>query len=312
MNSTFEAAAAAAPSGEPSPAHAATGRTLLMLVRREFWENRYLWCAPLAVAVLIALSPLLGHGELHLPPFANADSRVALSTLVQWALLIPLSLVMVICVGYYLLDCLYTERRDRSILFWKSLPISDRLTVGSKVLVALLVVPLGVCALGVLAHVVFSALIDARLALRGVPAMLGFNLLEWFRTELALLLMMLLAMLWYAPLSAYLLLISAWARRSPFLWAALPLAVAPLLERIVFGSHYLWSFLKYRQNGIWHTLALGHTHIISHDRVLPVGTLLDDLNFREAFTDVDLWLGIAVAVALVLLAVRVRRYRDDS
>jgi ABC-2 type transport system permease protein len=124
--------------------------------------------------------------------------------------------------------------------------------------------------------------------------------------------MMLLAMLWYAPLSAYLLLISAWARRSPFLWAALPLAVAPLLERIVFGSHYLWSFLKYRQNGIWHTLALGHTHIISHDRVLPVGTLLDDLNFREAFTDVDLWLGIAVAVALVLLAVRVRRYRDDS
>ena len=246
-------------------------------------------------------------------PFANADSRVALSTLVQWALLIPLSLVMVICVSYYLLDCLYTERKDRSILFWKSLPVSDRLTVGSKVLVALLVVPLGVCALGVLAHVVFSALIDARLALRGVPAMLGFNLLEWFRTELALLLMMLLAMLWYAPLSAYLLLISAWARRSPFLWAALPLVVAPLLERIVFGSHYLWSFLKYRQNGIWQTLMRGgHSQLISHNQVRPMGLLLNELNFREAFTDVDLWLGVAVAVALVLLAVRVRRYRDDS
>jgi ABC-2 type transport system permease protein len=312
MNSTFEATAGAAPHREALPARISAGRTLFTLVRREFWEHRYLWACPLVVAALLAVSPLLGHGELHLPPFANADSRVALSTIVQWALLLPLCLAMVICLSYYLLDCLYAERKDRSILFWKSLPVSDPLTVSAKVLVALVVVPAVICALAVLTHLVFSGVLNARVAAGGAPALLGFSLLEWFRTELALLLVMLLGLLWYAPWAAYLLLVSAWARRSPFLWAALPPVLAPLLERIVFGSHYLWSFLNYRKSGIWQTLALGHSHIISHHQVRSVGTLLDDLNFRGAFGDIDLWLGVAVAAALVLLTVRVRRYRDDT
>ena len=86
-------------------------RVLLTLVRREFWEHRYLWLAPLVIAVLLALSPLIGHGALDLPPFDAAESRVALSTLVQWGLWIPLCVVMAFCLSYYLLDCLYAERK---------------------------------------------------------------------------------------------------------------------------------------------------------------------------------------------------------
>jgi len=123
-----------------------------------------------------------------------------------------------------------------------------------------------------------------------------------------------LAVLWYVPLGAYLLLISAWARRSPFLWATLPPVLAPLLERIVFGTHYLWHFLSYRNYGIWPKLGLGHGggHIISHNHVRPFGVLLDDLDFRGAFTDIDLWLGVLAAAALVYLAIRIRASRDDT
>jgi ABC-2 type transport system permease protein len=108
--------------------------------------------------------------------------------------------------------------------------------------------------------------------------------------------------------------ISAWAKRSPFLWSTLPWVVAPILERVAFGTRYLWHFMLYRSHGIWQILTLGRTHIFrfSVHGTRPVGTLLEDLNFRGAFTDVDLWLGLAVTAVLVYAAVRIRRYRDDT
>jgi len=315
MNSTLARIADGTAGLTPGSAAAALppGRTLLTLVRREFWEHRYLWLAPLAVAVLLALSPLIGHAELDLPPFGSADSRVALSTLVQWGLWVPLCVVMGFCLAYYLLDCLYAERKDRSILFWKSLPVSDALTVGSKVLVASAIVPLGVFVLALLTHLLFSTLLNLRFTFGNEP-LLPLNAVEWLRTEITLLLVLVLAVLWYAPAGAYLLGVSAFARRSPFLWATLPPVLAPLLEGIVFGTHYLWHFISYRNYGIWSKLGLrrGGGHIVSHNPVRPFGALLDDLDFRGAFTDTDLWLGVAAAAALVYLAIRIRSRRDDA
>jgi len=315
MNTTFAdpadrnsggSQAAAAPALPP-------GRTLLTLVRREFWEHRYLWLAPTVVAALLAFSPLIGHAELDLPPFASAENRVALSTLVQWGLWMPLCVVMGFCLSYYMLDCLYAERKDRSILFWKSLPVSDALTVGSKVLVAAALVPLGVFVLALFTHLVFSTVLNLRYSFGNLP-LLAFNVREWFKTEVTLFLVLLLSVLWYLPWGAYLLAVSAWARRSPFLWATLPLVLAPLLERMVFGTHYLWHFLNYRSYGIWTKLGIGHGggHIISHNQVRPFGVLLYDLDFRGAFSDIDLWLGVAVSVALIYFAIRVRGRRDDT
>jgi ABC-2 type transport system permease protein len=315
MNRTLTDIADGTAGGTPGGAAAALppGRTLLTLVQREFWEHRYLWLAPLAVAGLLAVSPLIGHAELDLPPFGSAESRVALSTLVQWGLWVPLCVVMGFCLAYYLLDCLYAERKDRSILFWRSLPVSDALTVGSKVLVAAAIVPLGVFVLALLTHLLFSTLLNLRFTLGNEPLVV-LNAVEWLRTEVTLLLVLLLAVLWYAPAGAYLLGVSALARRSPFLWATLPLALAPLLERIVFGTHSLWHFISYRNYGIWSKLGLGHGggHIISHNHVRPFGVLLDDLDFRGAFTDIDLWLGVAAAAAVVYLAIRIRARRDDT
>jgi ABC-2 type transport system permease protein len=318
MNSIF--ADAAGDTARSAAAHVATtsGHTLLTLVRRELWEHRALWICPLVVAVLLALSAVIGQVHLDLDEvaqIATEHQRVALFTIVQWALSVPLYLMMLIVLSFYLLDCLYAERKDRSILFWKSLPVSDGLTVVSKLLVALVVVPLGVFALALLVHLVFSAILAMRVAAGNLPAVLSWNTFEWFRTEIAMLATLVLAVAWYAPVAAYLLLVSAWARRSPFLWSCLPPVLAPILERIAFGTYYLAHFIRYRSVGIWQTLALGqgHGHVIRRFADLrPVGTVLDTLNYRGAFTDIDLWLGLAFTAALAYAAIRIRRYRDDT
>jgi ABC-2 type transport system permease protein len=131
-------------------AHGDLQRTLVTLVRREFWEHRYLWIAPLVTAALLVVCALFAHGHIHIDAGDGADmafsatQKLAASTIAQGVVFVALNLVMGFVVSFYLVDCLYAERRDRSIYFWKSMPVSDGLTVASKVLVAMVVVPLGV------------------------------------------------------------------------------------------------------------------------------------------------------------------------
>jgi ABC-2 type transport system permease protein len=317
MNSTI-ADLTGEPAGSPvPPAALPSGRTLLTLMRREFWEHRALWLCPLVVAGVLVLSAVLVRARVdaedlaQLGPFAS-QQKVALFTIAQWALSMPIVLAASIVLCFYALDCLYAERKDRSILFWKSLPVSDGLTVASKALVAIVVVPLGVYVLAALTGLAFSALFAVRAAVGYAPPVLSWDGLEWLRTEFALLLMTILGVLWTAPITGFLILVSALARRSPLVWALVPPLVGSLLERIVFGTHYLWDFLIYRAFGIWHILGLEHSHIINHHNLRPFGTLLEELNWRGAFGSVDLWLGVLATVAMLYAAVRLRRYHDES
>ena len=287
---------------------AGTPDTVVALVRREFWEHRSLWICALVVEGLLALSLLVGRINMDLPEeVLTAQQKVAIFTIAQWVLAQPLFLVTTIVVGFYLLDCLYAERKDRSILFWKSLPLSDGLTVGSKFLVAAVVVPLGVFVLASVANLVFAAI----LALR-IPGALSWSTYEWLRTELVLLLECVLGVLWYSPIAGALLLFSAWIRRNPILWASLVPVVAPIIERVALGTHYIWNFERYRANGIWHKLLVGPDVFSNFKHLPPVGIALDTFNFRGAFLDIDLWLGVVAALALAYAATRVRRYRDDT
>jgi ABC-2 type transport system permease protein len=123
----------------------------------------------------------------------------------------------------------------------------------------------------------------------------------------------LFVVLWWAPIAGYLLLVSAWVRRAPVLWATLPFVLAPVLEWVAFGTRYLLSFIDYRVNGIFGILGVGHLNLVSkHGPHHPVGTALEVLDFRGALTSIDLWLGLAATAALVYAATRIRRYRDDT
>ena len=302
-------AATAAPASAPALLRrAGPVDTMLALVRRELWEHRALWVAPLVLQGLLALALLLGRIDMDLPDgMLSSQQRVAILTIAEWVAAQPVFIMTSIVLAFYLLDCLYAERKDRSILFWKSLPLSDGLTVGSKFLVAAVVAPLGVFLLATVSDLVFLAIGAVR-----VPGTLSWNTYEWLRTELTLLLEVVLAVLWYAPIAAALLLFSAWIPRAPILWATLVPFVAPVVERVALGTHYIWDFERYRTNGIWHKLIAGPNLFADSHHLPTVGAVLGRLDLGGAFTDADLWLGVAAAAAMLYAAARIRRYRDDS
>jgi len=297
----------------PAPAimrRAGTLDTIVALVRRELWEHRSLWIAPLVVEGLLAISLLIGRINMDLPEqVLTPQQKVSILTIGQWVGAQPLFITMATVVVFYLLDCLYAERKDRSILFWKSLPLSDELTVGSKLVVATVVVPIGAFVLASAADLVFAAIFALR-----VPGALSWNTYEWARTELVLLLEVILGVLWYLPIAGALLLFSAWIRRNPILWATLVPIVAPIVEFVALRTKYIWHFETYRMNGIWHKLLSGPDlwDKASFHNLPPVGVVLDTFNIRGAFTDIDLWLGVVAAFAMAYAAARVRRYRDDT
>jgi ABC-2 type transport system permease protein len=304
--------------GERRNGVAATVRTraqvLLMLVRREFWEHRALWLAPLVMLGLVALCAAIGRIHLGVEESATVQGeaqRVAVLTIIQAVLAVPLYVVAMSVVSFYLLDCLYSERKDRSILFWKSLPVSDGLTVCAKLLVALVVVPLGVFVLALLAHLLCTAILGLRVLSGTVPVVFTWSTYEWLRTGWVMLLVTLLAALWYAPLAGYLLVMSAWVRRAPVLLATLPVVIGPILEWLAFGTRHFMDFINYRLNGVWWLLGVHNTRLVTKHGLYSVGTALEVLNFRAVLTSVDLWLGLMVTGALLYAAIRIRRFRDD-
>jgi ABC-2 type transport system permease protein len=285
--------------------------TLPILIRRELWEHRALWITPLVVAGLIVIAAMFPHADIR---FDRADiathKQGAIFALFHSALTIPQFIMMSVQLPFYLLDCLYAERKDRSILFWKALPVSDALTVISKLLVALAIVPLGVYLLTILTDIAATGILAVRFRHSDIlRVILRWDTSVWLHTQGVILSALVLAMLWYAPLAAYLLLVSAWAKRNVILWATMPPLIAIILEKIAFGTSYVAIVLGYRLNGIWRPLNLqgrlsGNTATMSAQ-----GTAGGPLAVLE---NADLWLGLLVAVALVWVTIRIRRHSDDT
>ncbi len=133
------------PQPPPSlPAAFARPPVLRTLIRREFWEHRALWIAPLAVAAFVLIVAIIGKVSFDWNLAALPEQRRAVFGVIMAYAVVPQYITLGIIMWMYAADCLYTERKDRSILFWKSMPVSDTLTVLSKSLVVMVIVPLGV------------------------------------------------------------------------------------------------------------------------------------------------------------------------
>jgi ABC-2 type transport system permease protein len=285
------------------------------LIRREMWEHRALWIVPLVIAGLIVAATLFPHSNLQMDDadFSTPQKQLAVFAMFHSALTIPQFLLLAVLLPFYLLDCLYAERKDRSILFWKALPISDTQTVLSKFLVALAIVPLGVYALTVCTDIVASAILAVRLhdpAL--LRAVVRWDTVAWLHTQGLILASLVVVALWYAPVAGYLLLVSAWAKRNAFLWAALPPLVGMLVEKIAFRTNYLAELLGYRLSV---SGALGFGHRVAGTRAIArddVSGMMGSVRPWAAFANVDLWLGLAVAALLVRVVIRIRRHQDVS
>jgi ABC-2 type transport system permease protein len=294
--------------------HGGTRETLRTLMQREFWEHPALWRAPAIVAGLLAVATVFAVARgIHIdggniPGLLDAR-RVMVLNVSQDVWLMVIYLVASIVVSFYALDCLFAERKDRSILFWKSLPVSDGLTVLSKFLVASVAVPLLVFGLALVSHLIAFFIWKLRVATGGVPDVVAWDTVAWVRGEIFLALLLTLSSLWYAPVIAAMMLVSAWVKRAPIMWATLPLVLLPIFEYIVFRTGYILAFLHYRTQGIWQVLLSRNGEPIN---INEDSRLLSDLNWLGAFASPGLWLGVAAAAALLYAAARVRRYRDDT
>ena len=268
-------------------------------IRRELWENRSIWIAPLALAALIVAGFLFTAN--HWSPAFRARHPVA--ALMPYGLAASAILFSGWLVGvFYSLDALNGERRDRSILFWKSMPVSDVTTVLAKVAVPLLVIPIVTIAIALAAQAIMLVGSMAILSTRGIDPLLPWTLVPWPTTTVALLYGMAAHALWFAPIFGYLLLVSACVRRAAFLWAVMPFFAAAAVEAIAFGSTNVASLLKYR--------FLGGMQAFKPDAMKDPITQLSQLDPVRFLTLPGLWLGVAFAIICIAAAIRLRRYRE--
>jgi ABC-2 type transport system permease protein len=295
----------------------------LWLIRREIWEHKAIWVAP--AIVIGCLLVLVLTGKVHLGPIgemhgdavfgqAPRELQLKLLVLVYAGLALVMDMVLGIVAFFYAIDSLYSDRRDRSVLFWKSLPLSDAETVLSKFAVAAVLIPLVALAASLVAQLLVAAGGSARLALSGLPGGLMWQPEALFGGFGIAFLWCVTAILWYAPIIGYLMLASAWAPRGPFLWAVLPPVGLWVGERMVVGSEYVGDFITDRLFGLYSLLGArsegdpaaqgGEMEKIS--QVDLVGGL------REFYASPELWLGVVAAALLLAGAMWVRRYRDET
>jgi ABC-2 type transport system permease protein len=289
-----------------APAVISATRRMYWSVRRELWENRSIYIAPLAVAALILFGFLIS--TIHLPDKMRA--ALALDPAKQHELIEqPYSFAALLIMGttfivavFYCLDALHGERRDRSILFWKSLPVSDLTTVLSKASIPLVVLPLLTFAITVVTQWIMLLLSTVVLLMSGVSVATLWTHLPLFQMWLMLLYHLLaIHALWYAPIFGWLLLVSGWARRAAFLWAALPLLAIGVVEKIAFNTSHFAAMLGHRLSG--GPEGVGFTAgSMSMDP-------LTQLTPGQFLISPGLWVGLAVTAAFLAVAVRLRRYQ---
>ena len=200
---------------------------------------------------------------------------------------------------FYCLDALYGERRDRSILFWKSLPVSDRTTLLSKATIPLVVLPLVTFAIVVATQLLMMLWTSVLLISHGMSPASTWTYVPVFRNSFVLLYGLAAIALWHAPIYGWALLISGWARRATFLCAILPFFAIASFEKITFGTSHFASMLKDRLMGFAPTAFAFNMHSVNRPQLTPFTYL----------SSPGLWLGLIVAAAFLVVAIRLRRYR---
>jgi ABC-2 type transport system permease protein len=215
-----------------------------------------------------------------------------------------LVVVTALLVGaFYCLDALHGERRDRSILFWKSLPVSDRTTVLAKAGIPLVVLPAIALVIVVAGQVVMLLVSTVALLPHGPSLALLWGRVPLLRMTLALVYALVAMALWHAPIYGWLLLVSGWARRLAILWAVLPFLAVCVFEGIAFRTYRFAQLLGHRLSG-WFTqgFALEGPGAVPDDP-------LSHLTPGRLLATPGLWIGLVVAAVLLAAAVRLRRTR---
>jgi ABC-2 type transport system permease protein len=323
------------------------------LLRREFWEHKggFVWAPLIAAVIMVVLvGGLVGYGitsgkmhgdsisiqvngeEVHntsISKVVTAEKRAQMASIAAnnyIAVGAPIFMVLPIVAFFYCLAALYDDRRDRSILFWKSLPISDADTVLSKLVTVLVVAPLitiGVATAAALAILFFAGIATSYHGVSLFGAVL--TNVNFYLAPLYLVGMLPVYILWALPTAGWLMLVSSWAKSKVFLWAVgVPLIAAVLLKWLDFllgmtGGmtinadwiihHVLETILLGLIPGTWFMNGGSNVPLPTHQGV----DMLTMLGYSwSTLAQPALWAGVLAGVAMILGAVRLRRWRDEG
>ncbi len=219
---------------------------LIALIRREYWENKGAFrTTPLVIGGIYIAFLLMSiftttHIDSDLYTFREAvrvmgEQPEALRGSIMYQGMLGSSVlftvVMSFVVFFYLLGSLYDDRKDRSILFWKSLPASDTLTIASKLITAMVLAPLTFLIVMILTHIIM-ALIGSLMVLSADanPWTLFLSVVNPFKAWAMIAASWFAQSIWALPVYGWLLLVSAFAPRVPLLFATLPPLVFAILQ----------------------------------------------------------------------------------
>lgn len=300
----------------------------LALIKREVWEHRAIYVTPIAIAVVVSLVALTGmvtvsafdkHVNMALFTASNmagdAERATALTVLflgTSWVFLFALAILTT----FYTLDSLYAERKDKSILFWRSLPITDAETVVSKLLTAVFVLPLVMVAAIIVTHLVNLFITTAWVMIKGGDAIhLIWGSVPLFDNWVAALIVTVASAIWMSPLIGWFLFVSAFSKRSPLLMAFMPLIIIPIIEYMFFRTKIFASAVFGRGEMLPLFREMDLKLFFDEDRMQvneeAVG-LLTHLDPAAFLLSPSVWAGVVVCGLFVTAAIYVRRYRDES
>lgn len=313
--------------------------TFAWLLKREFWEHRGGFLRAPAITALIFLALTLmalitveltthrlsfDFNNLHIQQLTEqiANNDLAkVNTAIDVGLLslgTPIGVVLFFVVFFYLIGALYDDRRDRSVLFWKSLPLSDTSTVLSKVVAAALIAPAFAVAAIIALHLGFLILLSLYALLHGVnPLPLLWSPLHLLGLWLKLIALIPVNALWALPCIGWLLLCSSFARSKPFLWAV----AMPVIAGIMVGWVNLMSQLSLPSTWFWrHIVGRGLLSVIPGSWMNPdtfksldvFASLLSLDSIKALLTSADLWIGAAAGIAMIAAAIYFRRKRTEA
>lgn len=301
----------------------------LALIRREIWEHRSLYVTPAVVGLIMALMLLTGFvfasgyreivdiGIVSAQNLAGDTERRAALFAFLLGNTAPFLFASGILTIFYCLDSLYAERKNKSILFWRSLPITDAETVISKMLTAMVAIPVIFMAVITVTHVVILIMTSIFVSVEGGSSMfLIWKSAPVFDVWFGMLIITLMLPIWFSPFIGWFLFVSAWTKRSPLLMAFLPLIVVPMLEYFVLRTHLIGDAIESRFNQLPLFSGTSTLENIFDDQEFianaEVFSLLAYIDIGKFLTSPAMWAGVVVCGLFITAAIYVRRYRDDS
>lgn len=315
--------------------------TLWTLMRRELWESpgAFKW-TPIIIAALTLFMVIFG---LVLGSRFDADMAFTLDAIrtfaeqpvgqrrlfVSGALFSSSAIffqLLILVLVFYLSSCLYDERKDRSILFWKSLPVSDSMTVASKVATACILAPAMYLAAVMATQLVLLLIASGYGLLAGINPVSVFWLPSALpKLWLVIALGLFVQALWLMPIYAWLVFCSSWAPRVPILIAiAIPAGISLL--------QHTWSLvttfelpdfnlamimLKRLGSGVLPTnvnwqIDNGGSNMELHDVEFSDELFMSFSNIFDYLLRPEMWIGLVIAAAFLAGAVWFRRRATDT